>query len=360
MKKQKINLIKNIKYKFLFWFFKRIATPIQPIENEQKQRLLIISYDAIGDTVATAPLFHAIKKARPEWSVDFICRDRNIDIIKNHSAIDVIWNINFQAKPLSLNKQDKLALQTLYKQKYDKVLYLGQAMKWPVFYRILKLHANERLALPVKGLSERGIDLIGSNVFHRYIGKNRDETRQFTKRMVSILPDIGIEGSGEFNYDLNIPRKVIIKQVADNSILFNPCGTQSGNTLSADKSDEIINALIEHGYQVYVFARDEVRKCLTENAISKLNFISSTSIIDACNAIMDIGLTATTDTSIGHISSALGIKTVIIRADEAWRADGDPLSGNALIAAAENNGTIEDVSIDKIINLVQLHRSKEK
>lgn len=345
-------------FKLLFKWCIRLAGKSKPVLStaDEKPRVLIIPYNAIGDMVMTAPLFTALKKAHPEWQLEVLCSSRNQDIIRYHPAIARCWQIDLSLKPHRARSQHA-ARKALYAEHFDKVIYLEERINWVALWRINRLSANEKISLPFASrlIEHKRIDPLALGIFDRTVGSDYDTTPHFTRRMLSVMPELGGQVPNKMEYDLNLPHhtsgwgKVL---PAGERLLFNPCGTQNGNTLSNEQACSILAQLETLGINVCVFDLPDVRQKLADYPHQeRITYLTSRSISQAGDLIREMSLVLTTDTSIGHISSALGIPTFIMRSDEAWRANCDPLTDNICMLIAKN--TLASLSPETVLEQLQ-------
>lgn len=348
--------------KLLFkWSINFVGQPKQStVKDSDKPRILIIPYNAIGDMVMTAPLFSALKQAHPEWQLEVLCSSRNHEIIRYHPALSRCWLLDIDLKPQRAFSQHRLR-QELYEQQFDKVVYLGERRNWIELWRIHRMKANQKVSLPysdeARQKQKKKLDPFALNIFNGVVGKNKHQVPHFTRRMMSILPDFGVQQPEKLAFNLNLPH------VADKGhslpqgirLLFNPCGSQTGNTLSDEQAVSILDGLLSLGIQVCVFDLPENRaKLAAYGHDERVNYIRSASISDAGDWLRDMSLVLTTDTSMGHIASALDVRTLIMRANEEWRANCDPISEFASMLVAKTHGHIQTISADLVMNEVKM------
>lgn len=352
-------------FKHLFKWCIRLTGKSKPglAVASEKPRVLVIPYNAIGDMVMTAPLFTALKKAQPDWQLEVLCSSRNQDIIRYHPAIQRCWQVDLSLKPHRAWPQ-RAARKKLYAQQFDKIIYLEERIHWVALWRIHRLRAAEKLSLPFAQhlIEKKQIDPVRLGIFDRTIGSDYEQTPHFTRRMMSIVPALGGEIPHKMEYNLNLPHqksgwgKIL---PAGERLLFNPCGTQNGNTLSSEQACSILAQLESLDIKVCVFDLPDVRQKLADYPHQeRITYLASRSISQAGDLIREMSLVLTTDTSIGHISSALGITTFIMRSDEAWRANCDPLTDNICMLIAKN--TLTTLSPELVLEQLQHFLSENK
>lgn len=321
-----------------------------------KPRVLLIPYNAIGDMVMTAPLFSALKQSFPDWQLEVLCSSRNHEIIRYHPAVSRCWLLDLGLKPQRALAQHRVR-KTLYEQHFDKVVYLGERSNWVELWRINRLAAKGKFSLPyLQETLAKKIDPFALNIFDGVVGKDKHQAPHFTRRMMSILSDLEAKEPEQLAFNLNLPRVHDQDRSLPSGIklLFNPCGSQTGNTLSDEQTSAILTGLESLGIQVCVFDLPENRAKLAAYAHEEcVHYIRSSSISDAGDWLREMALVLTTDTSMGHIAAALEVPTLIMRADEQWRANCDPISDFATMLVAQPQGTIQTITANDVVAAVK-------
>jgi len=129
--------------------------------------------------------------------------------------------------------------------------------------------------------------------------------------------------------------------------------------LSDTQACSILTKMETLDIHVCVFDLPEIRQKLANYPKQeRITYLTSQSISQAGDMIRSMSLVLTTDTSIGHISSALGSTTFIMRSDETWRANCDPLTDNIYMLIAKN--TLTTLSPEVVLEQLQNFLSKNK
>lgn len=325
------------------------------ITNRSKTRVLIVTYDAIGDMVMTIPLINAIHKKQPNWQLELLSSPRSFPLIQYHPALQHIWSLDINRPFGKLDNKGKKQLKILYKQEFDILIYLGERISSATLWRLSNITAIERLSLPFteKKCRHKGIDPLQSRLFDRYIGLSNEEETHFCHRMLSILPDLQITPSTEIDLSLYLPKTNLPNipfPSGNRHVLFNPTGSQDGNTLAFNQVNEIIPKLTKLSLSIFMFDTTENRKIVNDN--QEIYWLPSANILVAAQWLTKMDLTLTTDTSIGHISVAQSRPTIIMRSNEQWRDCCDPISKNVQMLRAESED-IKSLSSDLIIQAVK-------
>lgn len=337
---------------FTYLLKKNIRRP--KTSSLQQPRVLFITYDAIGDMAMTIPLFNALRKNLPSWKFEVLSSPRNYDLVKDHPAFSHVWKLDINRSFGKLDDEEKKQLKMLYKQEYDFLIYLGERINSSTLWRISHLCANERLSLPFteKTCLHKGIDPLKSHLFDRYIGLSYDEEVHMCRRMLSILPDLGIHIPSEVDLTLHL-RPIQLPQIAISTdkphILLNPNGSRDNNTLSENQVKTIIKQLQKLACEIYLFDTLENRS-LTKNMAHSIQWLPSANIIMATQWLNEMDLIVTTDTSIGHLAAAQSRPTIMVRTKGPNCCE--PLSTNVQMLRSQSDN-IKELSVDLIVQAVK-------
>ena len=341
--------IKNIFASFLKFNIKRPKSTVS-----SKPKVLIIPYDALGDLVMTIPLFNALHKTYPSWQLEVLCSPRSYSIIEHHPAIHHIYTLDINTSFFKFNQQAKQELKKMYNQDFDILIYLGERLNSSTLWRLSNIKATKRFSLPYtkEVYRKKGFNPLKIHLFDQYIGTDNKKEIHFTKRMLSILPDLNIQPPQKIDFSLYLPSiklPSLTFSLKHPSILFNPVGSQEGNTLTQKQSYTIINKLQELSFSIYIFDTPNNRQLIKDQNNSLLKWLPSPDIIIASKWIEMLDIVLTTDTSIGHIAAALLKKTIIMRNDESWRDCCDPIVENVTMLRSPSNN-INDIPLQQIIH----------
>lgn len=190
-------------------------------------------------------------------------------------------------------------------------------------------------------------------LFDKYIGKNSDNEVHFCHRMLSILPDLNLKIPTKLDFSLFLPNDIpenipFLKKFP--VVLFNPLGSQKGNSLSIEQSKLAIKQLSANHITVCLFNTLENKKLLKN--IPNIYWLSSDNILEAAKWINTIDGVLTTDTGIGHLAVALKKPVTIMRSNEKWRDCCNPLSEITTIVYSKSDN-IKDLYIPLAIQAIQ-------
>lgn len=102
--------------KNLFFYFLSTNIKRPQYNSSDNFKILIITYDALGDMIMTVPLFNAIKEQKPSWKLHILTSPRNSDILKPHKNIEKIWSIDINKSFFKLDINSKQILKKFIKK----------------------------------------------------------------------------------------------------------------------------------------------------------------------------------------------------------------------------------------------------
>jgi ADP-heptose:LPS heptosyltransferase len=357
----KLKATVSLTYKLIFSYLLKRNISRPEISNVKSNRVLFIPYDSLGDMAMTVPIFNAIMKAHPNWQLDVLCTPRSFSIIENHPAIKKFYKLDINVSFLKEDDKYKYQIQQLYKENFDLLIYLGERISSASLWRISKIKALQRLSLPFldSEIHKKGINPLGIGLFDRYIGKSKEKEKHFCLRMLSILDDLPISPSTIIDLSLHMPQIALPKSILPlegHKILFNPTGSQIGNTLSSKQISEIIEQLSDLSFILCLFDTDDNQKLIPDNL--KLIWLPCKDIIMASSWLECMDLILTTDTSIGHIAASKNLSTIVMRSNESWRDCCNPLSSSVTMLQGKNDD-IKALSTKDIVKSVLEHFNLE-
>ena len=320
------------------------------------KKILLIPYDALGDVIMTVPLLNAIYDQFPNLQIEVISSPRSDTILMEHPAIAKVWKVDINQPFFKLDMNAKYILKRLYQEHFHTMIYLGERLNSSTLWRLSHIKAYNRFSLPFSEQTclNKGIDPLKQKIFDKYIGIDQDKETHFCRRMLSILPDLGMQIPTNIDLSLRIQNiqtySNTYKLPTDGPhLLFNPAGSQEGNTLSHEQIENIIDKLSSK-YNICIFDTPQNRE-LVQIMQKKILWLSSKTILQAAKWITQMNIILTTDTSIGHLSVALEKPTYIMRSNEKWRNCCDPLSPYAFVIRGHSDD-IKDLSVDSIIQVI--------
>ncbi|MCL1124692.1 glycosyltransferase family 9 protein [Shewanella surugensis] len=327
-----------------------------------KKRILFVTYDAIGDMLLTLPIFSAMKQSYPDYDIEVLCHQRNVQVLEKYPFVDRIWCWNINAK-LFRNRYDQKKRQELYDRPFSEVIFIAEKCNFRTLFRLQQFNTHRLLSLPYYSAGKNNklvTKEVYDSLFDGLVGKSKDVIPHFALRMFSSISYFCLNDSENIDFYPYLP-DCNVKYKGDKSacsVLFNPAGTQPGNTLSHDKSIWVVNTLTRLKCNVFVFDLPKQRDLLEGGGIeSKVTFIQSSHIGEGAKVLQQMDFVVTTDTAIGHLSSAFKKPTLILREDQLWRAMCDPLVNTTKVLVsevAEDINTVPNAEITAFIEQLLL------
>ncbi len=84
---------------------------------KQYNKILVVRFSSLGDVLLTTPLLKELKKVYPNAEIDFLVKQQFIQAVETNKNLNRIYE-------LTQNKNNKILIQTLRKNKYDLVVDL--------------------------------------------------------------------------------------------------------------------------------------------------------------------------------------------------------------------------------------------
>lgn len=318
-----------------------------------QQRLLIIPYNALGDMAMTLPLLARLRHQRPDLQIDLLASPRNADLLKDYPGLNAIHRIDINAKGFAAARRWR---QWRKGKAWHTILYLGERATFITQWRLQQLPCQQLWALPCK---RKGLPTAAINrLFDRLVGDGAEP--HFARRMASCAQNFSSHGD-DAALDFQLHLAPVPKDLASSRavVLINPQGSQSGNTMSEQQCSALVDGCSAAGWQPALF--EHCMAFLSTAQRHQVFSLPSPSVRDAIGWLHAVDLVITTDTAIGHLACAEQRPTIILRRNEQWRADCDPLCGNPIVLfPSESPGSLSDIAITAIIaaGAKQLERFK--
>ena len=292
---------------------------------QNMQKVLIVTFDGIGDMVVTTPFFREIKKLFPQIQIDVLAHNRNYKIIENNLYIS---NIYFYDSRKSWGFE---TLKILKNRKYDLLINLWRRQSLHVLFRTFFIGAKINIGLEKVG-NKKLLNFIenSSKLYYFTLPQNLENNQDIhlTDRFFKLFELFDIDSSQlNKNYELFLSESYKLKaekeisEIKNNFKLIgiNYHGTSKRNTLSKDKVTEILkealSSVLDAIFIIFwtppIF--DEVSE-IKENLNSERVILSpkTADILEASTLMEHLDLLITTGTASMNIGSALNKKMVII------------------------------------------------
>ncbi|WP_115719028.1 glycosyltransferase family 9 protein [Gallaecimonas mangrovi] len=311
----------------------------QVIPNSRK--LLIIPLHGLGDLAMTLPLLAALRNNRPDLEIDLLVSPRNAGLVADYPGLNrlIFAEINTKGKLADRQWRDLCG-----KGPWETVLYIGERAKTLVQVRLQQLPAKEIWALPceTKGIHDTEINAL----LDRVVGNGKEP--HYARRMASVMSAFGIKQCDPLDFKMHLDENPKSFQYAGPVVLINPVGSQTGNTMGEEQISELVIEFLKNGW--HIVAYEQCVRLLNKDLKAKITSLSSETIADAVGWLNAADIVLTTDTGIGHLSCAAERPTVILRQNEQWRANCDPLCGKPTVLYPEQSpGTLSQIPASVIV-----------
>lgn len=354
-----LNIQENTPEKKIFY------KPDDPAPTIAHEKILIICFDAIGDFILSTPALFQIKKIFAGSKIDLVVSPRNHDLAEAYNEFNTLWTLDLNSTdtrhlPSVISPNEQQLLSLMRDSKYPLIINLLNRPNLLALYKISKMLTSDSVYvtidyLPKEESQVQFLKKIDSDYY------KETTSLHFIDQMLEVLPKLsmtlGLPSTPETISKLPLlPKSPNTKNASSldesrKKILFNPFGSQKGNTLSKLKTLLILRAFLKKTNTEVILFSSTAKKLFFLPKSPLLKIIESETILDAIQIIKKVDLVLTTDTSIMHIATALDKKLVVLRNNETWRNQFDPLSGNfKIIQVASKN--ISKISIPKIKNAI--------
>ena len=334
----------------LIILFYRSTKPTTDVSllRQKKIKLLVISYDALGDFLISTPLPEQIKKDFPNAELDLLCSDRNFALAKKYGWFGKLWPIQLNSRFWDLeNWKIIFAIKAVG---YDLVINLFDEPDEVGLSKILVAAANSKLiSLSLRKKSKyQGHQL---NFFNGFFTNPSMFTPpvevpvHFLERLCQIC--LFWSSSVDIDYRYRFPDIPAVQKLPISplkKIYFHPFGSQKNNCLDLGVITSVLQSIDGYEWSLPAIKNKFTGENLgqfNDVAIQFISFFDLASHIKSCDAVVSV------DTSTAHLAVALEKPLFLIRADESWRQNFDPQVGLFKVFKSETS-KIESVNVLKL------------
>ena len=345
----------------------RLYLSRRPAEKcvSQTNRILVITYDAIGDMVMTTPVLECLKKVFPDSEMDILCSPRNADIIRYCDYISELFALNLNS---GKSFAEWRTLSLLRKKSYARIINLFDEAGDLALAKISSL-SNKIYSLPIVYKNQRQQRILSYvDKYFKFSWENK--ANSFTERMFCILNLFEQNIPDVFEYKICIPSQVksnAVKRLGlsqGNGIVFNPDGSRKDNSLSESMIINILTTLLKQYERVIVFPYGLMGQVLNKNTeLSKnkrLAIIDTENIIDVVITVEYAAEVLTTDTALAHFAIACERPVTIIKARSDEVLIFDPPYGDFEIVPAKVKGFLGAFDMNDVMNKLRLNKPEAK
>ena len=318
------------------------------LEDNDIKSILFLRYDGkIGDMVVNSLMFREIKKVYPNIKIGVVARGAAIDIIKDNSNIDKIYEYYKDRKKIK-----DLALK-IKEEKYDLLIDFSEMLR-----------VNQMMLINLCGARFNiGLNRKEWKLFDLSIKSDKDFkwTEHITNRYLAYLVKLGLKKENiDISYDIYLKDEkkyeVFFNEIKESKkLILNPYGASKHKSFSIETLEKIINHLKNRDIAIIlVYFGDKYKEL--EFLEKKYNNIympqKIESILDTAILIKKSDYVISPDTSIVHIASALNKKMITVYPPKGGKYGVDHLvwapksEYSRVIFCKDKTGTYDEIDIN--------------
>ena len=278
------------------------------LEDNDIKSILFLRYDGkIGDMVVNSLMFREIKKVYPNIKIGVVARGAAIDIIKDNSNVDKIYEYYKDRKKIK-----DLALK-IKEEKYDLLIDFSEMLR-----------VNQMMLINLCGARFNiGLNRKEWKLFDLSIKSDKDFkwTEHITNRYLAYLVKLGLKKENiDISYDIYLKDekkyKAFFNEIKESKkLILNPYGASKHKSFSVENLENIINYLKNRDIAIIlVYFGDKYKEL--EFLEKKYKYVympqKIESILDTAILIKESDYVISPDTSIVHIASALNKKMITV------------------------------------------------
>ena len=318
------------------------------LEDNDIKSILFLRYDGkIGDMVVNSLMFREIKKIYPNIKIGVVARGAAIDIIKDNSNVDKIYEYYKDRKKIK-----DLALK-IKEEKYDLLIDFSEMLRVNQMMLINLCRARFNI----------GLDRKEWKLFDLSIESDKDFkwTEHITNRYLAYLIKLGLKKENiDISYDIYLKEEKKYKDFFNKikeskKLILNPYGASKHKSFSVETLEKIINYLQDKNIAIIlVYFGDKYKELeFLEKKYSSVYIPKNiASILDTTFLISTSNYVISPDTSIVHIASALNKKILTVYPPKGGKYGVDHLvwapksEYNKVIFCKDKTGTYDEIDIN--------------
>lgn len=308
-------------------------------------QILVVLLGRIGDVVLTLPSVIAIKKARPDLSIDWVVEDRCSDILLGHPclrSIILFRRAEFEDRWKRKEWRDSLGIlldltKRIRKTRYDAVLDFQGLLKSGI------ISGLARSPLKLGSPSTYGKMKEGAWIFSRQVPLNRPDLHLVDRHGLVVQAMLGPRSfSRDFFIPVSAPERLRVHQVLrekgwetsgegspkGNLVLIHPFASWPTRRWPVSRFAEVARYFLEKGHHVGIIGGGgpaqkewvgpiEALQGKTGPGKTGINnrlafFLGEMSLRESAFLMMLSELVITDDSGPMHLSAALGVRTLAI------------------------------------------------
>jgi len=318
------------------------------LEDNDIKSILFLRYDGkIGDMVVNSLMFREIKKVYPNIKIGVVARGAAIDIIKDNSNVDKIYEYYKDRKKIK-----DLALK-IKEEKYDLLIDFSEMLR-----------VNQMMLINLCGARFNiGLNRKEWKLFDLSIKSDKDFkwTEHITNRYLAYLVKLGLKKENiDISYDIYLKDekkyKAFFNEIKESKkLILNPYGASKHKSFSVENLENIINYLKNRDIAIIlVYFGDKYKEL--EFLEKKYKYVympqKIESILDTAILIKKSDYVISPDTSIVHIASALNKKMITVYPPKGGKYGVDHLvwapksEYSRVIFCKDKTGTYDEIDIN--------------
>ena len=318
------------------------------LEDNDIKSILFLRYDGkIGDMVVNSLMFREIKKVYPNIKIGVVARGAAIDIIKDNSNVDKIYEYHKDRKKIK-----DLALK-IKEEKYDLLIDFSEMLR-----------VNQMMLINLCGARFNiGLNRKEWKLFDLSIESDKDFkwTEHITNRYLAYLIKLGLKKENiDISYDIYLKDEkkyeFFFNEIKENKkLILNPYGASKHKSFTIETLENIITCLKDKDIAIIlVYFGDKYKEL--EFLEKKYNNIympqKIESILDTAILIKKSDYVISPDTSIVHIASALNKKMITVYPPNGGKYGVDHLvwapksEYSRVIFCKDKTGTYDEIDIN--------------
>ena len=318
------------------------------LEDNDIKSILFLRYDGkIGDMVVNSLMFREIKKVYPNIKIGVVARGAAIDIIKDNSNVDKIYEYYKDRKKIK-----DLALK-IKEEKYDLLIDFSEMLR-----------VNQMMLINLCGARFNiGLNRKEWKLFDLSIKSDKDFkwTEHITNRYLAYLIKLRLKKENiDISYDIYLKDekkyKAFFNEIKESKkLILNPYGASKHKSFSIETLENIINHLKNRDIAIIlVYFGDKYKEL--EFLEKKYKYVympqKIESILDTAILIKESDYVISPDTSIVHIASALNKKMITVYPPKGGKYGVDHLvwapksEYSRVIFCKDKTGTYDEIDIN--------------
>ena len=318
------------------------------LEDNDIKSILFLRYDGkIGDMVVNSLMFREIKKVYPNIKIGVVARGAAIDIIKDNSNVDKIYEYYKDRKKIK-----DLALK-IKEEKYDLLIDFSEMLR-----------VNQMMLINLCGARFNiGLNRKEWKLFDLSIKSDKDFkwTEHITNRYLAYLVKLGLKKENiDISYDIYLKDekkyKAFFNEIKESKkLILNPYGASKHKSFTIETLENIITCLKDKDIAIIlVYFGDKYKEL--EFLEKKYKYVympqKIESILDTAILIKESDYVISPDTSIVHIASALNKKMITVYPPKGGKYGVDHLvwapksEYSRVIFCKDKTGTYDEIDIN--------------